>query len=195
MIRKPVHINDKPYVELLSYGEKHPLGHSAKAALKHFKGKEISILEIGVLRGHNAEVLYTTFNPKLMVLVDPWDWCEETHDSNWADTYYRVQGKHNIIIVKATSEEACKILNPELRFDYIYIDGDHIGGDLSKGTEECGIRLDIKLWWPRVKKGGLLSGHDYNYENIKNEVHKVFGDRVITSPYHPHGGLEWWVFK
>lgn len=195
MDRKPVYINGKPYVELLSYGEKSPMGHSAAVALKHFNGREISILEIGVLRGHNAEALQKEFNPKLMVLVDPWDWSAETHDSNWMDTYYRIQGNRNIIAIKAKSEDAHKILDPDLKFDYIYIDGDHIGGDLSKGTEEEGIRKDIKLWWPRVNIGGILAGHDYNYENIKNEVHKVFGDRVISSPYHPNGGMEWWVFK
>lgn len=195
LIRKPIYINGKPYVELLSYGEKSPLGHCAKSALEHFKGKEISILEIGVLRGHNAEALQKAFNPKLMVLVDPWDFCAETHDNNWMDTYYRIQGNKNTIVIKAKSEDAQKILDPALKFDYIYIDGDHIGGDLSKGTEEEGIRKDIKLWWPRVNEGGILAGHDYNYENIKHEVHRVFGDRVIASPYHPNGGMEWWVFK
>jgi len=192
-LKKPICIDGKHYIELLSYGEKHPLGHAAQYALEYFKLKSVSILEIGVLRGHNAESLEEAFHPNLMVLVDPWDFCKETHDSNWADTYYRIQGKQNVIVIKAKSEDAHKILNPDLKFDYIYIDGDHIGGDLSKGTEEEGIRKDIKLWLPRLATGGIIAGHDYNYSNIKTEVHKVFGDRVMSSPYHPNGGMEWWV--
>lgn len=194
MIRKPVSINNKFYVELYSYGEKHPLGYSAKAALEYFKGRKINILEIGVLRAQNAEILEEAFNPKLMILVDPWDWCTETHDNNWADTYYRIQGKRNIIVIKAKSEDANKILSPELKFDYIYLDGDHIGGDLSKGTEDEGIRKDIKLWLPRVNAGGILAGHDWNFPNIKKETMDVFGSRLHTSPYHPNGGMEWWVY-
>lgn len=190
----PTVIEGKNYVELFSYGEKHPLGHGSLAAVEHFNGREDPVvLEIGVLRGHNAEALERALHPELMVLVDPWDFCTETHPNNWADTWYRVQGKKNIIVIKATSEDAAKIL--ALTFDYIYLDGDHIGGDLSPGTEDEGIRKDIGLWWPRVRQGGILAGHDYNYDNIKAEVDKVFGDKVHSSPYKPGGGLEWWVYK
>ena len=34
----------------------------------------------------------------------------------------------------------------------IFIDGDH--------TKE-GFRRDIKNWWPKIKQGGIFSGHDY----------------------------------
>uniref|UniRef100_A0A6H1Z8H5 Putative methyltransferase n=1 Tax=viral metagenome TaxID=1070528 RepID=A0A6H1Z8H5_9ZZZZ len=192
-MREPVFIDGKPYVELYSYGLVNPMGHCAANALEHFKGRnDLMILEIGILRGHNAEVLDKAFHPRLMVLVDPWDVKGETNDNNWAETWYRVQGKPNIVVIKATSETAARILN--LNFDYVYLDGDHTGGDLSAGSEDGGIRLDIRLWLPKVNKGGIISGHDYNFDNIKSEVHKVFGDRVNTSPYHPHGGMEWWVY-
>ena len=54
---KPEKINDKYYVELLSYGEVHPAGPSATVAKEHFGDKPITILEIGVLRGHNAHAM------------------------------------------------------------------------------------------------------------------------------------------
>jgi len=192
----PEYINGKPYVELLSYGEKHSMGHSGTIALNHFAGKKhLTFLEVGVLRGHNAEVMLDAFGDQLdtMILVDPWDFCAETHVNNWADTWFRMQGRRNAIVIKATSEDASKILN--MNFDYAFIDGDHTGGDLSPGNPQDGIRMDIKLWWPRIKEGGILSGHDYNYENIMAEVDKVFGDKVNSSPPHPMGGQEWWVFK
>jgi len=189
---EPVYFDGRPYVELISYGEVQPIGHATQAAKKHFKGRKgLKFLEIGVLRGHNAEVIDNVLHPELMILVDPWDWCKETHGNNWAETWFRLQGRKNIVIVKATSERAAGIINQT--FDYIYIDGDHTGGELSRGSEEGGIRLDIRLWWPRMNPGGIFAGHDYNFENIKAEVDRVFGERVQSSPV-TEGGMEWWVY-
>lgn len=190
---KPVYFGGRPYVELLSYGELAPTGYATQAAKEYFKGRrDLKVLEIGVLRGHHAEVIDNTLHPELLILVDPWDWCAETHANNWAVTWFRLQGRENIVIVKAKSEKAAKIINQT--FDYVFIDGDHTGGALSKGTEEEGIRKDINLWLPRMSEGGIIAGHDYNYDNIKAEVDRVFGERVCSAPFHPHGGIEWWVY-
>ena len=179
-------------MELLSYGEIHELGYCGNAMKEYFGDKTISILEVGVLRGHHAEAISKSFNINPLVLVDPWDFCAETHPNNWADTWFRIQGNKSIIVVKATSFQACLLI--KTKFDWIYLDGEHTGGDLSPGTEYTGIRRDIDMWLPRVNSGGVISGHDYNYDNIKHEVDRVFGNQVNSSPYHPHGGMEWWVF-
>lgn len=192
-MRKPQQIQGKYYVELLSYGEKYGPGVADQAVKKHFAGNRIKILEIGVLRGHHAQVMEEYFQPDLMVLVDPWDFCAETHENNWADTWFRIQNKKNVVVIKATSEKAFGLLDPSLMFDYIYIDGDHTGGDLSPGSENGGIRKDIALWKTRVNQNGILAGHDYNYANIKAEVDKVFGAKVNSAPPDPRGGLDWWV--
>lgn len=36
--------------------------------------------------------------------------------------------------------------------DFIYVDARH---------DYCGCREDIELWWPKLKIGGLMAGHDY----------------------------------
>jgi predicted O-methyltransferase YrrM len=38
-------------------------------------------------------------------------------------------------------------------FDMVYLDGDHTYG---------GVSRDVKAWLPKVRKGGVLAGHDYN---------------------------------
>lgn len=192
---KPEFINGKYYVEVPTYGVIFPHGAILDAAKKHFAGRNnISALEIGVAGGANAYNIYEELNPSILILVDPWGGTPEPHATNYVDTWFRMQGKENTFIVKAKSEEAAKILN--LTFDFIYIDGDHIGGDLSKGTEEEGIRKDIKLWLPRMNDGGLIGGHDYNYKNIFQEVNLVFGKERVN--FYPNdmqaGGVEWWVF-
>jgi len=186
-VRKPCVIEGKPYVELHSYGEKAPLSIASGVALKHFAGRPIKILEIGVLRGHHAEAMWVALRPELLVLVDPWDFYgEETHDSNLADTWHRMQGKEHVITIKARSDQAFHILRPDLMFDYIYLDGDHLPD---------GFNLDMSLWPERVAPGGILAGHDYNFPNISEEVHRQFGDRVHhTNLPMEMGGIDWWVF-
>jgi predicted O-methyltransferase YrrM len=64
-----------------------------------------------------------------------------------------------------TSEEAAKQF-PDESIDFVFIDGDH-------SYEGCA--KDIDLWYPKLKEGGLLSGHDYrdgrNY-GVKQAVHE-----------------------
>lgn len=192
---KPESINGKYYVEVPAYGVRYSHGAMIDAAKIQFTGRNnIVALEIGVAAGANAEAIYDELNPNILILVDPWDGNPEPNATNYMETWFRVQGKKNVFIVKAKSEDAAKILN--LTFDFIYIDGDHIGGDLSKGTEEEGIRKDIKLWLPRMNAGGLIGGHDYNYSNIFDEVNLVFGKEKVN--FYPDdmeaGGVEWWVF-
>ena len=41
-------------------------------------------------------------------------------------------------------------------FDMIFIDGDH-------SYEGC--KADLENWWPKIKVGKILCGHDYCYEH------------------------------
>jgi predicted O-methyltransferase YrrM len=71
------------------------------------------------------------------------------------------------------SVEAPKIL-ADHAFDFVFIDGDH--------TEPV-VSQDIKNYYKKVKKGGIYSGHDYDYVfadpkvqfNVKANVDKICG--------------------
>lgn len=191
---EPKVIDGKYYVEMPTYGVKYPYGAIINVVKEHFAGREITALEIGVAAGYFSENFYEIVQPKEYILVDPWDIAAEPSERNYMETWFRIQGKKGITAIKATSETAARILS--MNFDFVYIDGDHTGGDLSPGNPEDGIRMDIKLWLPRMNKGGIISGHDYNYDNIRHEVNKVFGDRVNYFPKDnfEQGGIEWWVF-
>jgi hypothetical protein len=54
-------------------------------------------------------------------------------------------------IIRNFSYEASLIF-PDEYFDFIYIDAAH---DYNSMVE------DVKAWWPKLKKGGVFSGHDY----------------------------------
>ena len=52
---------------------------------------------------------------------------------------------------------ACVTLMPR-SVDFVYIDARH---------DYKGAMEDIKAWWPKLKKGGLLSGHDFLGEQVE----------------------------
>lgn len=58
---------------------------------------------------------------------------------------------HIISPIKKTSEEASKMFENE-SVDVVFIDASHKYEDVKK---------DINFWYPKVKKGGIISGHDY----------------------------------
>jgi len=51
--------------------------------------------------------------------------------------------------------------------DFVFIDADH--------TYES-ITQDIKSWLPKVKFGGIISGHDYWYPPVHRAVHELLSD-------------------
>jgi predicted O-methyltransferase YrrM len=73
--------------------------------------------------------------------------------------------------IKATSVEAAKLYEDE-SLDFVFIDACH--------QYECVVE-DIRAWYPKVKKNGIISGHDYNdswpgvvravNENIKGSIY------------------------
>ena len=47
--------------------------------------------------------------------------------------------------------EAAKLV-PDDSLDFIYVDARH---------DYCGVREDLREWWPKLRMGGILAGHDY----------------------------------
>ncbi len=49
--------------------------------------------------------------------------------------------------------------------DAVFIDGDH--------SEEA-VRWDISAWLPKVKPGGIIAGHDFDQDGVRNAVKSAF---------------------
>lgn len=71
--------------------------------------------------------------------------------------------------------------------DFVYVDADH--------TFQ-GVVRDLTAWFPKVKVGGIIGGHDYghpNFPGVKRAVDEFF------SPFgwavHTEGEGVWWVEK
>jgi len=51
--------------------------------------------------------------------------------------------------------------------DFCFVDASHIEEDVQK---------DIEAWWPKIKNGGVLGGHDYSWGSVKSATNR-FADK------------------
>lgn len=119
--------------------------------------------EIGVFRGDYSHALLSAWKGERLYLVDPWchfdtDYDDalnvgnEEQEERYRSTVERLsEFGDRAHILRNTSEDAAAIV-PDGTLDFVYIDANH-------SFEAC--RHDIQLWWPKIKPGGLLGGHDY----------------------------------
>lgn len=126
--------------------------------LSNFINENSSVCEVGVKSGEFFKWL-TKNNPKLSVAVDLWDLytIPSQNDLNYDigdikkfESEFRHKFK-DTIIHKMSSIEASKLFE-NFMFDLIYLDADH--------TYES-TKSDMYAWYPKVKSGGILAGHDY----------------------------------
>ena len=169
---------------------------------KYLNSSNSFILEIGVHRGDFSKELLKNFNPKKLVLVDPWlAFDEVVYENSFYGNKYKdgqkVQNKFYKEVMKIFESE---ILNNKVeiirdisenffnknkaKFDLIYIDGNHlydfVKSDISNSLEclsEDGIIvLDdyrLKGWW----KDGVTKAVDFFIREKKIcflEKHNLF---------------------
>lgn len=119
------------------------------------KGYKVGV-EIGVWKGEYGEVLGKS---GLKIYgIDPYiryDECLSYGGQNNLDEAHKIAKQvlapYDYTIIKKTSMEALEDFKDE-SIDFVYIDGNH---DFKYVTE------DIWGWSKKVRKGGVISGHDY----------------------------------
>ena len=92
--------------------------------------------------------------------------------------------------INKTSIEAANLISE--RLDFVYLDGDHSYKNVKK---------ELELYYPKVKSGGLLAGHDFNGDDngVERAVIEFFGAKglqVNTNLDLEDGQTgEWWIIK
>ena len=111
--------------------------------------------EIGVWRGEFSEMLCQA--GLTVYSIDPWITYKEEENQEKMDEFYdyavrRLSVYPNSTIIKKSSMEALTYF-PDESLDFVYIDGDH---------SFKAVAFDICEWEKKVRKGGILAGHDYS---------------------------------
>jgi len=63
-----------------------------------------------------------------------------------------VLSEHKVNFMQMPSVDAANLIDDE-SLDFVFIDANHSYESVAE---------DIKAWFPKVRKGGIISGHDYN---------------------------------
>lgn len=91
--------------------------------------------------------------------------------------------KNRVVIYNGKSENISKTIKDGC-FDCVFIDADH--------SYEMAL-LDIENWYPKVKKGGLLCGHDFGqprFPGVRKAVEEYFGGNF---EFNIKLDYMWWV--
>ncbi len=125
-------------------------------------------VEVGSAFGQFAGRILSTWKGKELYMVDPWErqmgdaYLEVTNHSAPFHEWYKQclqlsQGDDRVTLLKMLSVEAATRFK-DSQLDFVYIDGNHDYGH---------VMQDLDLWWPKVKLGGLVGGHDC-YDSHEN---------------------------
>lgn len=140
---------------------------------------ETVMVEVGSFAGISSELF--ALHCEKIYCVDMWFPYWEVTDKDKMeyaefnfDKLLKTYG--NIEKIKDSSEMASNKFEDE-SLDLVYIDAAH---------DYQSVKQDISLWYPKVKKGGYISGHDYRYDpniQVYEVVNEIFGEKHKITVY------------
>jgi predicted O-methyltransferase YrrM len=121
-------------------------------------------VEVGVKRGSYSEYLLRRWRGRRLVSVDPWleaeageyvdraNVAQDEHERFYAETRDRLRrfGGRSEIWRLTSVEAAARVADASV--DFVYIDARH---------DYESVQEDLAVWFPKVRAGGILAGHDY----------------------------------
>ena len=120
--------------------------------------------EVGVEQGQNAARILTGWRGRLL-LVDCWAqqplavycdqaayWSDADQEANYQKTLAAMApfGGRATVRRMMSAEAAGQLADGEL--DFVYLDANH---------EYSAVLAELALWYPKVRRGGMISGHDF----------------------------------
>ena len=173
------------------YVQKHYTREMFNVVGEHFGDKKIVGVEVGTSAGINAiEVLNLNKNITKLYCIDCYltyagytDYIlddDQTELRNNCISSFARQPRTQLIMDLST--EAAKQFKDK-SVDFVYIDANHAYKY---------IKEDIEAWLPKIKKGGIIGGHDWDWTDpaknnelsVKRAVEEQFGTEEGKIHYH-----------
>jgi len=137
--------------------------------------KDLNGVEIGVDHGFNAKTILENLSIKKLYLIDV-KFKKKTIERL---SKYRNKTK---FIEKYSDKAAADVPN---NLDFVYVDGGH--------DYNC-VKKDIELYYPKVKKGGIFGGHDFDANHM--DICRAVFEFVQKNNLKLYGkNSDWWIVK
>lgn len=144
------------------------------------------IIELGSYAGRSTRVLADN-TPGVVIAVDDWRGCRNEGDKDLVEqedlfpTFVKNLEDHiekdKVIIQLANHEDA--LLNFGEVPDFVFIDGDH---------RYASVKRDIQAWYPLIKEGGIIAGHDSGFADVDRAVRELLPEAKKV-----HGTTIWFA--
>lgn len=148
--------------------------------------------EVGVARGYFSRVLCQRVPNLKLYAVDAWKpfgVTPEKEPSAMENQYIDAKNRlapYNCKIIRNWSENAVKKFKNE-SLDFVYIDGSH---DYNSATQ------DIKNWSRKVRRGGIVAGHDYiSPKDLLKKLPQYTSQHYNKTNYDVKRAVNGWVKK
>lgn len=152
--------------------------------------KNARCVEVGTRYGDLAFEVVNARPDIQLTVVDTWE-------GKFADGEPIARGrlKDRADIRKASSVNAATYGFDDGCLDFVYIDAAH---------DYKSVKADLEAWWPKVKRGGMLGGHDYENKPDDGFWGPIEVYSAVNDWAHPLGlkvhSIEpscpsWWVVK
>lgn len=144
------------------------------------------VIEVGVADGHSAiflaETLQSMGKKFQLVMVENMDYGKDEQQNALLTNIVKSGLTDKIRLLALDSLIAsCKF--PDQWADFVFIDASH-------KYEQT--KADIRLWFRKVRAGGILAGHDYHMDEVNQAVKEVIPDAEV---FETSKGLGVWQIK
>lgn len=152
-------------------------------------------VEVGVWRGEFSAQMCNRLQPREFWGIDPYELYEGYTDKpgtefNSQDSldrlyraveanYHRINPSGSARLIRAHGCDAAQQFE-DGSLDVVYIDADH---------KREAVQADIRTWWPKVREGGVLVGHDY----IERSHVEEFGVIPAVQEFLAENNLRFWI--
>lgn len=163
-------------------------------------GRQVIGVELGVALGENMTYFMEQCPNLNLYGIDPWfsykDWDGNIASQETMDQYHAMALKNlapyigtRAHLIRNISKNASDLFADE-SIDYVFIDGDH--------SYEC-AKMDMYYWYPKVRRGGIFSGHDIQLPAVQKALGEFVNERGIVLPNNGRPNLcdvqAWWWRK
>lgn len=153
--------------------------------------------ELGVWRGGLSEKLLRALPNLTLFGIDRWSapkpnssyagsgaqiarMPQRDHDAAYDQAHDRIAfAGERVTLIKGETAESAKIF-ADGYFDFVFIDADH---------SYAGVTADLMAWYPKVKAGGWLCGHDWDHPD-QGEVKEAVTDFLVKGKGYSESDIQ-----